>query len=97
MRMNKYILEIEEEQTIEMTAGWIPAAQLQVHKIALWVQEMEDAPLITRTFKLYATGESIDPNEVYVGTVQTLLVKTTYHVYEVMPVFATTATTDEDD
>ncbi len=97
MKMNKYILNFEKEQTIvAQPTAWVAAAQLHHNKIALWILENERDEPTTRTFKLYLTGEIIDPLAIYVGTVQTTVVKTTYHIFEVFTPLPVDTITEEE-
>ena len=85
MKIKQYTLEItSEEQTIDMPKPFhILTVQLQYNKIVLFVVEEDDTISTPHTFVLYTTDDDVNINNIYIGTVQTHLVKNTYHLYQV--------------
>ena len=87
MKIKQYTLEItSEEQTIDMPVPFqILTVQLQYNKIVLFVVEDDDIISTPHKFILHTTGDEVDVvhHHNYIGTVQTHLVKTTYHLYQV--------------
>lgn len=85
MKIVEYKLEItEDEQVIEMPeCVFIHSVQLQFNEIILWVTVDENSPTVNRTFILRATGSDVDAGDAYIGTVQTQLVKATYHLFQI--------------
>ena len=87
MKIKEYTLEItSEDQTIDdMPArAKVLTVQLQYNKIVLFVVDVdEDGNTNPHTFALRTIDDEIGTQDNYIGTVQTHLVKTTYHIYQV--------------
>lgn len=85
MKIKEYTLEITtEEQIIDMPKPFhILTVQLQYNNIVLFAIVDDDTVSTPHTFVLYTTGDEVNTHHIYIGTVQTHLVKTTYHLYQV--------------
>ena len=85
MKIKQYTLEItSEEQTIDMLDIFqILTVQLQYNKIVLFAVVDDDTISTPHTFVLYTTDDEVVDVVIYIGTVQTHLVKNTYHLYQV--------------
>ena len=87
MKIKQYTLEItSEEQTIDMPDIFqILTVQLQYNKIVLFAVVDDDSTSTPHAFVLYTTDDEVVDvvHHNYIGTVQTHLVKNTYHLYQV--------------
>jgi len=82
MRILKYELEIVEEQSVNTyTSFKILDVQLQYNKIVLWALVDETSEPFERNFAIYDTGAEVDARDIYIGTVQTHLVKGAHHIF----------------
>jgi hypothetical protein len=84
--MFKYRISAEQEQTtVAIREGAIIRAVgvQRSREICLWAEVPDDAPVITRTFRVIGTGGDVPDPGTYLGTVfdGTFV----WHVYEVAP------------
>lgn len=84
MKIIKYKLELIEDQTIDVPAGSVILdIQLQyANDVVMWVQGDESQPTTARHIKMYEDDEDAAGTIKYITTVQTQLVKNTYHFFE---------------
>ena len=87
MKITKYKLDITEKQHIDIPGGaQILDIQLQyADDIVLWVMQDDEQPVVKRTFVIVEEGVDMEPSLIltYIASVQTHIVKTTHHFFEV--------------
>ncbi len=83
--IHKYVLEIEDEQTIEVSSTYRAlTAQMQECELCLWCEVWTNAPKRKVKVLVFGTGNPIEQrisDYAYVGTVQTHNGKGVWHVY----------------
>lgn len=86
-KIYKYILDLRNGSTIplEMPIGSeILHLDDQFNEITMWVKVNTNTPKNeTRIFKIYGTGDRLNPDHKYLGTVKTLKGEFIWHVFEV--------------
>lgn len=84
MKIVKYTLEITDaEQVIDIPLHRKLTVQLEHNEIVLWAAVKDETPSYPRTLILRTTGDEINEDDIYLGTVQTELVKVTYHLFQI--------------
>jgi len=84
MKIIKYKLELIEDQIIDVPAGSVILdIQLQhADDVVMWVWGDETQPLVSRQLKAAEDDGEVSGKITYIATVQTHLVKNTYHFFE---------------
>lgn len=63
----------------------ILTAQIQYGEVCIWARCQTENPNVRRKFQFYGTGHSIPLNaSKYIGTVQEMLGKLVWHVFEIV-------------
>lgn len=83
----KYALRVTDEQRVDLPRGAVVRlVAVQGHALCLWAEVDPEAPLSSRTFRIYGTGHPIlttdDEILFYVGSV--VMDPFVWHVYEVL-------------
>ncbi|KKN34697.1 hypothetical protein LCGC14_0791240 [marine sediment metagenome] len=72
MKILKYPFEVDGEVNIQMPAGArVLTVQVQYGSPCLWAAVVPEAPIETRSFRIFATGQKIDidlTQAQYIGT-----------------------------
>jgi hypothetical protein len=88
MKILKYELEVADEQSIDTYQSFITLdVQLQHNKIVLWAMVDTKSPPMERKFSVYGTGQEVNPQDAYIGTVQTEEGYLVWHIFEMYDYF----------
>jgi hypothetical protein len=83
-RIWKFEVSITDEFTLDLPYGAvILTVQTQRDTPCVWVAVDPEAPFVTRTFRIFGTGHSFDPDYLrYIGTFQTFDGILVWHLFE---------------